>query len=107
MSERFISKKRWRWQSAQEVGRQVQGPYQGSHKIKGPRPVPVRPMTVRMIFFYPHTGTSNIAPAEDAGIMMPCDGRSTASAGNALTCGTTLACLLCLSGRQDCLACII
>ena len=36
--------------TTQEVGRQVQGPYQGSHRIKGPRPVPAHPMTVRMIF---------------------------------------------------------
>ena len=75
--------------------------------LKVQDPVPVHPMTVRMIFFYPHTGTSNIAPAEDAGIMMLCDGRSTTSTGNALTCGTTPACLFCLPGRQDCLACII
>ena len=75
--------------------------------LKVQDPVPVHPMTVRMIFFCPHTGTSNIAPAEDAGIRMADDDRSTTPTGNALTCGTTLAYLFCLPGQQDCLACII
>ena len=58
--------------------------------LKVQDPVPVHPMTVRMIFFYPHTGTSKHCTAEDAGIMMPCDGKSTTPTGNTLTCDTIL-----------------
>ena len=75
--------------------------------LKVQDPVPVHPMTVRMIFFCPHTGTSNIAPAEDAGVTIAGNGRSTTPTGNALTCSTTLAHLSCLLGQQGCLACII
>ena len=103
-----LQKKRWRYrQSAQEIGWKVQGPYQDSHKIKGPRPCTCASDDSTHDFFCPHTGTSNIAPAEDTGIMMPCDGKSTTPTGNTLTCGTTLACLFCLPGQQDCLACIM
>ena len=75
--------------------------------LKVQDPVPVHPMTVRMIFFCLHTSASNIVPAEDTGVMISGDDRSTTPTGNARTCGTTPACLSCSPGQQDCLVCTI
>ena len=89
----FICKKTMMPAAAQKVGRQVQGLYQGSQRIKDPRPCTCASDDSTHDFFCFHTSTSNITPAEDAGIRMLGDGKSTIPTGNTLTCDTTLACL--------------